>query len=34
MIPVNYHQLFYFWTIAKQGSYRAAGQQLLLAVST
>lgn len=34
MIPVNYHQLYYFWTIAKAGSFRAAGETLLLAVST
>ncbi len=34
MIPVNYHQLYYFWTIAKAGSYRAATAPLLLAVST
>lgn len=34
MIPLNYHQLYYFWTIAKLGSYRAAGESLYLAVST
>lgn len=34
MIPLNYHQLYYFWTIAKLGSYRAASEQLYLAVST
>lgn len=34
MIPINYHQLYYFWTIAKLGSYRAAGEKLYLAVST
>lgn len=34
MIPVNYHQLYYFWTIAKAGSYKAATEPLLLAVST
>lgn len=34
MIPLNYHQLYYFWTIAKAGSYTAASRQLLLAVST
>ena len=34
MIPLNYHQLYYFWTVAKLGSFRAAGQSLLLAVST
>ena len=34
MIPLNYHQLYYFWTIAKLGSYKAASQSLLLAVST
>lgn len=34
MIPINYHQLYYFWNIAKLGSYRAASQQLYLAVST
>lgn len=34
MIPLNYHQLYYFWTIAKAGSMRAAGDRLLLAVST
>lgn len=34
MIPVNYHQLYYFWTVAKLGSFRAASQSLFLAVST
>lgn len=34
MVPINYHQLFYFWNIAKLGSYRAASGQLYLAVST
>lgn len=34
MIPLNYHQLYYFWSIAKAGSYRAASQSLYLAVST
>jgi len=34
MIPVNYHQLYYFWTVAKLGSFRAASQSLYLAVST
>lgn len=34
MIPVNYHQLYYFWTIAKAGSFHAAAKTLLLAVST
>jgi LysR family transcriptional activator of nhaA len=34
MIPLNYHQLYYFWTIAKAGSYRAASENLYLAVST
>ena len=34
MIPINYHQLYYFWTIAKLGSYRAASERLYLAVST
>lgn len=34
MIPMNYHQLYYFWTIAKAGSYSAASSPLLLAVST
>lgn len=34
MIPVNYHQLYYFWVIAKAGSFRAASESLLLAVST
>jgi LysR family transcriptional activator of nhaA len=34
MIPVNYHQLYYFWTIAKAGSYKAATEPLLLATST
>lgn len=34
MVPVNYHQLYYFWMIAKLGSYRAASQSLFLAVST
>lgn len=34
MIPVNYHQLYYFWTIAKAGSYKSATGPLLLAVST
>lgn len=31
---MNYHQLYYFWTIAKAGSFKAAGKRLLLAVST
>lgn len=34
MIPLNYHQLYYFWTIAKCGSFKAAGERLLLAVPT
>lgn len=34
MIPLNYHQLYYFWTIAKCGSFKAGGEKLLLAVST
>lgn len=34
MIPLNYHQLFYFWTIAKAGSFKAATQTLLLAGPT
>jgi LysR family transcriptional regulator, transcriptional activator of nhaA len=34
MIPLNYHQLYYFWTIAKSGSYRAAAETLYLAVPT
>lgn len=34
MIPLNYHQLYYFWTIAKRGSFRAGGEKLLLAVPT
>lgn len=34
MIPVNYHQLYYFWVIAKAGSYKDATESLLLAVST
>lgn len=34
MVPINYHQLYYFWTIAKTGSFRAGGETLLLAVST
>lgn len=34
MIPVNYHQLYYFWIIAKAGGYKAATETLLLAVST
>lgn len=34
MIPLNYHQLFYFWTIAKAGSFTAATRTLLLAGPT
>lgn len=34
MIPLNYHQLYYFWTIAKAGSFKAATEPLLLAGST
>lgn len=34
MIPLNYHQLYYFWTIAKAGSLKTASERLLLAVST
>lgn len=34
MIPLNYHQLYYFWTIAKAGSFRAATESLLLAQPT
>lgn len=34
MIPINYHQLYYFWTIAKLGTFRAASERLYLAVST
>jgi len=34
MIPLNYHQLFYFWTIAKAGSFKAATETLLLAGPT
>jgi len=34
MIPINYHQLYYFWTIAKRGSFKAGAETLLLAVST
>ncbi|MDD5627946.1 MAG: LysR family transcriptional regulator [Elusimicrobia bacterium] len=34
MIPINYHQLYYFWTIAKCGSFKGGGEKLLLAVST
>ena len=34
MIPLNYHQLYYFWTIAKTGSFKGATESLLLAVST
>jgi LysR family transcriptional activator of nhaA len=34
MIPINYHQLYYFWTIAKCGSFKGGSEKLLLAVST
>lgn len=34
MIPINYHQLYYFWNIAKCGSFKGGGEKLLLAVST
>jgi LysR family transcriptional activator of nhaA len=34
MIPINYHQLYYFWTIAKCGSFKGGSDRLLLAVST
>lgn len=34
MIPLNYHQLYYFWAIAKAGSFKAATQTLLLAGPT
>jgi LysR family transcriptional regulator, transcriptional activator of nhaA len=34
MIPLNFHQLYYFWTIAKAGSFRAGGEALYLAVPT
>ncbi|HOX22643.1 MAG TPA: LysR family transcriptional regulator [Elusimicrobiales bacterium] len=30
MLPINYHHLFYFWTIAKSGSIAAATKQLYL----
>jgi len=28
MVPVNFHQLYYFWVIAKAGSISAARDQL------
>ncbi len=34
MIPLNYHHLFYFYTIAKTGSIARAGEELLLAQPT
>ena len=34
MIPLNYHQLYYFWTIAKHGSIKKGSEKLLLTVST
>lgn len=34
MIPLNYHQLYYFWTIAKAGSLKKGSERLFLAVST
>ncbi|MDD4004612.1 MAG: LysR family transcriptional regulator [Elusimicrobiaceae bacterium] len=30
MIPVNYHHLYYFWTVARAGSIAAATQRLYL----
>lgn len=34
MVPVNLHQLYYFWVIAKCGSITAATKSLLLSQST
>ena len=34
MIPLNYHQLYYFWTIAKAGSLKKGSERLLLSAST
>lgn len=34
MIPINYHHLYYFYTIAKAGTISKAGETLLLAQST
>lgn len=34
MIPLNYHHLYYFWTVAKSGSITAARERLLLAQPT
>lgn len=30
MIPINYHHLYYFWTVARSGSIAAATQRLYL----
>jgi LysR family transcriptional activator of nhaA len=34
MIPINYHHLYYFWTVAKSGSISAATQRLYLSQPT
>ncbi|MDQ7774192.1 MAG: LysR family transcriptional regulator, partial [Elusimicrobiales bacterium] len=34
MIPINYHHLYYFYTIARAGSITKACAELLLAQST
>lgn len=34
MLPANFNQLFYFWTVAKTGSISAASRRLLLNQST
>lgn len=34
MIPLNYHHLYYFWTVGRLGSISAAGHELYLSQST
>lgn len=34
MIPLNYHHLFYFWTVVREGGVTAAGRKLRLAQPT
>jgi LysR family transcriptional activator of nhaA len=34
MIPLNYHHLYYFWTVARSGSIAAATQRLYLSQPT